>query len=138
MKQPKENLGATRLDEELHRPRLKSGIVPTDTRIYVRVIQGTEAGKVFDLSPGGCYLIGRRAGEIALSDTKVSYRHAELKVMGPEAYFVVDLASTNGTFLNGTRVDRRKFQHGDELRVGDTILHIDIFEGTVPVSPTRS
>jgi predicted component of type VI protein secretion system len=138
MKKPKVNLAATRLDAELHRPRLKSGIVPSDTRIYVRVMQGTEAGKVFDLSAGGCYLIGRGAGDIALSDAKVSYRHAELKVMGPEAYFIIDLASTNGTFLNGNRVERRKFQHCDELRVGDTVLHIDIFEGTVPVSPTRS
>jgi pSer/pThr/pTyr-binding forkhead associated (FHA) protein len=136
MAKTKDDLAATRLDEALHRPRLKSGIVPRDTRIYVRVIQGPDAGKVFDLSPGGCYVIGRRAGDIQLSDTKVSYRHAELKILGPEAHLVLDLASTNGTFLNGVRVDRQQFKHGDEVRVGDTILHLDIFEETLPLSPT--
>ncbi len=129
-----DKLARTRLDEELHRPRLKSGIVPSDTRIYVRIVQGPDSGKVFDLSPGGCYIIGRQSGDIPLADPKVSQRHAELKVLGPEAYHVVDLASTNGTFLNGVRVERRQFRHGDEIKIGDSLLHVDVIEGTLPVS----
>jgi pSer/pThr/pTyr-binding forkhead associated (FHA) protein len=46
----------------------------------------------------------------------------------------VDLASTNGTFLNGVRIDRRKFHHEDEIRVGDSLLKVSILDGTVPVS----
>lgn len=134
MREKQGDLAGTRLDEQLHRPRLKSGLVPVDTRIYLRVLHGPEAGKVFDVSPGGCYLIGRRAGDIPLTDEKVSYRHAELKILGPGAYLIVDLASTNGTFLNGIRTERKKFQHGDEIRVGDSVLHIDVIEGTLPLS----
>ena len=134
MPEKRTDLAGTRLDEQLHRPRLKSGIVPADTRIYLRVLHGAEAGKVFDLSPGGCYIIGRRAGDVPLTDEKVSYRHAELKILGPGDSLIVDLASTNGTFLNGIRTDRRQFQHGDEIRVGDTVLHIDVIEGTLPLS----
>ena len=124
----------TRLDEQLHRPRLKSGIVPSDTRIYVRVMAGPDKGKVFDLSTGGCYVVGRRKGDIPLSDSKVSNRHAEFKILGPEAYFVLDLASTNGTFLNGARIERQQLLGGEEIRVGDTLLLISVIEGTRPVS----
>jgi len=129
-----EPLTKTRLDKNLHRPRMKSGIVPGDTRIYVRVAEGPDKGKVFDLSPGGSYLVGRGGGDLPLADGKISYRHAELKILGPEAYFLVDLASTNGTFLNGRRVEREKFGHGDEIRLGDSVLQISVLEGTRPVS----
>ena len=53
----------------------------------------------------------------------------------PEAHFIIDLASTNGTFLNGARVERRKIVHGDELRLGDTVIRFSVLEGTVPLSP---
>ncbi|HET6372807.1 MAG TPA: FHA domain-containing protein [Candidatus Polarisedimenticolia bacterium] len=134
MSKSEEQVTRTKEDKNLHRPRLKSGIVPADTRIYLRVAQGPDKGKVFDLSPGGCYVVGRRAGDIPLADEKVSYRHAEIKILGPEAYMVVDLASTNGTFLNGTRVERQKIQHGDELALGDSLLQLAVIEGTRPVS----
>jgi len=130
----KDQATTTRLDEQLHRPRLKSGIVPSDTRIYVRVMAGPDKGKVFDLSTGGCYVVGRRKGDIPLSDSKVSNRHAEFKILGPEAYFVLDLASTNGTFLNGARIERQQLLGGEEIRVGDTLLLISVIEGTRPVS----
>ena len=127
-------LTGTELDKELHRPRLKSGLVPHDTRIYLKVERGPDRGKVFDLSPGGSYLIGRCAGDIPLSDDKVSGRHDEIRLLGPEAYLVIDLASTNGTFLNGVRVERTKLDHDDEIRVGDSFLRLTVHEGTLPLS----
>lgn len=124
----------TKLDKDLHRPRLKSGFVPNDTRIYLKVERGPDKGQVFDLSPGGSYLIGRRAGDIPLSDEKISARHAEIKILGPEAYLVIDLASTNGTFLNGARIERVRIGHDDEIRLGDSFLRLTVHEGTLPVS----
>lgn len=136
MTEEDQDLAGTRLDSLLHRPSLKSGIVPGDTRVYLRVSQGPDRGKLFDLSPGGRYVIGRGTGDIPLGDPKVSHRHAELRILGPGAYLVVDLASTNGTFLNGRRVDNQRFEHGDEIRVGDSFLHVDIIEGTIAVTAT--
>jgi len=124
----------TRLDGNLHRPKLKTGLVESDTRIYLRVLRGLDAGKTFDLSPGGSYIVGRQSGDVPLSDAKVSTKHAELKILGPGANFVVDLASTNGTFVNGVRVERKSLEPGDEIRVGDTILSFDVIEGTLPLS----
>ncbi len=46
-----------------------------------------------------------------------------------------DLASTNGTWLNGKPVgDRSPLGNGDEVRVGDTVIRIDIVEGSLPIS----
>jgi pSer/pThr/pTyr-binding forkhead associated (FHA) protein len=124
----------TRLDEHLHRPRMKSGIVEPDTRIYVKIMGGPDKGKVYDLSSGGSYVVGRGKGDIPLSDGKVSHRHAELKLLGPEAYFVIDLASTNGTFLNGRRVERQQLHGGEEIRVGDSLLQFSVIEKSRPLS----
>ena len=135
MSHPKAPIEGTQIDRNLHSPRMKSGLVPRDTRVYLRVVRGPDQGQVFDLSSGGCYIIGRQAGDIPLSDAKVSQRHAEIKILGPENHFIIDLASTNGTFLNGTRVERHKIWHGDELLLGETLLQISVLEGTVPLSP---
>jgi pSer/pThr/pTyr-binding forkhead associated (FHA) protein len=125
----------TVLDERLHQKRAEAGIVEPDKKVYLRVVSGPDAGRVFDLSRGGSFIVGRGRGDIALTDVKVSSRHAELKLFGPGHFYLYDLASTNGTFLNGVRVDRRRFGHEDELGLGDTVLRVSIIEGTIPVSP---
>lgn len=136
MKNDKTGAEGTMIDERLHQPRPHSGIVARDTKIFLRVSQGPDTGKVFDLSRGGSFIVGRNKGDIPLTDPKVSGRQAELKIFGPDHYYVWDLASTNGTFVNGARVDRRKFGHEDEIRMGDTVLHVSVHEGTLPVSTT--
>ena len=124
----------TLLDEGLHQKRPAAGIVEKDTKIFLRVAGGPDAGKVFDLSRGGSFILGRVKADIVLNDEKVSSRHAELKLFGPGHYYLYDLASTNGTFLNGVRVDRRRFGHEDELRLGDTVMRVSVIEGTIPLS----
>ena len=62
--------------------------------------------------------------DIFIDDTVVSSEHAVIeKIEKPDAkegadYFLEDLNSTNGTFLNNTRVTRQKLQHEDVIRVG--------------------
>ena len=124
----------TRLDHRLHQERPKAGLVASDTKIFLRVVGGPDAGRVFDLSKGGSFILGRVKADILLTDEKVSSRHVELKLFGPGHYYLYDLASTNGTFLNGARVDRRRFGHEDELRLGDTFMRVSIVEGTIPLS----
>ncbi len=134
MKTKDGSLEGTVIDPKLHAPRSKAGIVAADTRIYFRVLAGPDTGKVFDVSSGGSFLVGRAKADLLLRDPKVSERHAEIKIFGPEHYYLVDLASTNGTFLNGVRIDRRKFHHEDEIRVGDSLLKVSILDGTLPLS----
>jgi len=124
----------TVVDARLHQKRPEAGLVFPDTKIFLRVASGPDSGRVFDVSRGGSFILGRGNADIVLGDEKISSRHAELKLFGPGHYYVYDLASTNGTFLNGVRVDRRRFGHEDELRMGDTLLRVSVLDGTLPVS----
>jgi pSer/pThr/pTyr-binding forkhead associated (FHA) protein len=124
----------TVVDPKLARPRLKESLVPPDTGIYLRIEEGQSAGRILTLSSGGVYVIGREGSDVVLDDPKVSRKHAEVGLYGPGAYVVRDLASTNGTQLNGRRVaDRAKLAHWDLIRVGDTVLRIAIVEDSIPV-----
>src|SRR5690349_19236420 len=69
--------------------------------------------------------IGRRKGSgIYLSEVNVSRRHAVLARRSEDAAYVVrDLASYNGVWVNGARVEgERALAHGDRLRIGDFTL----------------
>lgn len=71
--------------------------------------------------------IGRgRQNDVALSaDDYASARHARLEPR-KDGVWVQDLGSTNGTFLNGTRLERpRRLSHGDVVRVGETDLRYE-------------
>ncbi len=125
----------TQLDPKLARPRLKEGLVPNDTGIWVSILEGVDAGRKETLSTGGVYTIGREGADIPLGDAKVSRKHAEIGLYGPGAYVLRDLASTNGTWLNGKPAgNRASLSNGDVVRVGDTVLRIDIIEGSLPIS----
>ena len=125
----------TEYDPRMGRPRLKEGLVSGDTGIFLRIEQGAGSGKTYTLSSGGTYLIGREGADIALDDEKVSRKHAEIGLYGPDAYVVRDLASTNGTRLNGKRItDKVKLKHWDEIRVGDTVIRFAIIDDSVKVS----
>ncbi|MGH7562164.1 MAG: FHA domain-containing protein [Gemmatimonadales bacterium] len=65
------------------------------------------------------FVIGRDAGcEVVVESTEVSRRHAEI-VTRPDGDVIVD-TSSNGTFVNGTRIEGRKvLEAGDLIRVGD-------------------
>jgi pSer/pThr/pTyr-binding forkhead associated (FHA) protein len=107
--------------------RLHEGLVPGSTAIFLRVERGPDAGRTADLSAGGVYLIGREGAELALDDGKVSRRHAEIGLYGPGAFILRDLASTNGTRVNGRRVtDRHKLAHWDLIEVGDTAIRFAV------------
>ena len=60
--------------------------------------------------------------DICLDDVTVSRHHLELRREGHH-YFVHDLASLNGTYLNRDRVELAALHDGDEVRVGKFRLH---------------
>ena len=66
--------------------------------------------------------IGRDAGcEVVIDDTKASRKHARI-IVDRGVVEVEDLDSRNGTFLNGSKVQRRLLRDGDEVRIGTTPL----------------
>ena len=122
----------TMLDPSLSRPRLKEGLVPPETGLFLKIMEGEESGRVFTFDSGGVYLLGREGADLVLEDQKVSRKHAEIALYGPRRYFIRDLASTNGTFLNGRRImDRRELNHEDRIRIGDTVLQFSVIEDSL-------
>lgn len=65
-----------------------------------------------------CIRIGRREGnDIRIDNLAVSGNHAKIeKVNG--SYMIVDLKSTNGTFVNNRKIVQAKLQHLDEITIG--------------------
>jgi diguanylate cyclase (GGDEF)-like protein len=67
-------------------------------------------------------LVGRdESCPICINDDSVSRRHARIEPMG-DGYGVVDLQSTNGTYVNDARVTTHPLKDGDYLRIGNGIL----------------
>jgi pSer/pThr/pTyr-binding forkhead associated (FHA) protein len=70
--------------------------------------------------------MGRDSGnDIALPDEAASARHATLEVRDGE-WFIEDLGSTNGTLVNGVRIERReRVRPGDEIAIGRIALRLE-------------
>jgi hypothetical protein len=65
-------------------------------------------------------VIGRSSEcDIRLDDANASRRHAEVRRIG-DGYSVVDLGSTNGTEVNGQRIQETALMNGDVISVGTT------------------
>jgi pSer/pThr/pTyr-binding forkhead associated (FHA) protein len=83
------------------------------------------AGRVtYRMAPGAIKTIGRAArADFVLDAALVSRLHCRLTAAEP-GLEVVDLDSTNGTFVNGERVTRAPLRAGDRLTVGRVELKV--------------
>jgi pSer/pThr/pTyr-binding forkhead associated (FHA) protein len=105
--------------EEAMMPRL---ILQLDARVLKEYEMGTTA------------TIGRLSdNSIAIDSPAVSSHHACVFRDGDQ-FVVEDLQSTNGTFVNGTRVSRHALQPGDVVRVGKHQLVLDLEAGAQPAT----
>jgi hypothetical protein len=69
--------------------------------------------------------IGRRPeSNIVLADPNVSRNHAEIRPQG-DGFVLIDLGSTNGSKVNGVRVDQRMLTDGDDLTFGSTRMRFE-------------
>jgi pSer/pThr/pTyr-binding forkhead associated (FHA) protein len=95
-------------------------------RLVVQSSKAVERGSAFETGPVPT-TIGR-SGEntIALDgDEFASGRHARVE-SARDGVWIIDLGSTNGTFVNGERIDgRRRLHEGDVVQVGDTELRFE-------------
>jgi len=89
---------------------------------YLLVEQHPLQGRELALAPG--HTIGREGCEIVLPDPEVSRRHALIRMLDSELA-IEDLASLNGTWINGERIiGIRALAPGDSLQFGNTIGEI--------------
>jgi pSer/pThr/pTyr-binding forkhead associated (FHA) protein len=73
----------------------------------------------FRVGPGGLKTMGRAVrADFILDAPLVSRLHCRFAALSSGELEVDDLGSTNGTFVNGQRVDRACLRAGDRVRVG--------------------
>jgi len=91
------------------------------------VLKGAEIGRNYRLRRGPM-IIGRGFGaEIRVSDDLVSREHARIDFAWDPAkqsgtYHLVDLGSTNHTYVNNALVESAELREGNKIQVGDTVL----------------
>ena len=99
--------------------------LPPGLYAQVEVVGGPDTGKVCRFTRGNIN-IGRRTGEVPLSDGEVSRRHSVIEVFGREMIFLRDLGSTNGTYHNGRRIQVARLKSGDTIGIGKTVLKLQL------------
>ena len=87
----------------------------------LRVKAGSQKGQIHELNADKLVLGRESTGDIQVLDQGVSRRHAEIFRIG-ELYFIQDLESRNGTFLNDQAIREEVLRFGDRIRIGNTSL----------------
>ncbi|MBA3521034.1 MAG: FHA domain-containing protein [Gemmatimonadales bacterium] len=94
----------------------------------------TSGEQSFELPPGRSLVVGRgMTSDIAIYDPTISRRHAELSV-GPDSVEVKDLGSSNGTCINGSRVQAGQLQPNDSITFGKVIFRLKELKPSGPQS----
>ena len=99
-------------------------------QIVLEVIEGPHRGRRFTFDGHDNFIVGRaRAAHFRLPqrDPYFSRVHFMVEVNPPHCR-MVDMGSTNGTGVNGVRVDSAGLEHGDLVQGGDTVLRVSFIE----------
>jgi len=93
--------------------------------MWILQSSGSDGGALtFRLRPGGIKTVGRAPrADFIVDAALVSRLHCRLEA-GDDNLDVIDLSSTNGTYVNGKRVKRARLTSGDRLRVGRVELTV--------------
>ena len=109
----------------LHKGRAPSEEWKESYRHRLKALTGPVKGETFPLE-GKAVKIGRGEDcEVDLHDPTVSKEHAKIDFKDG-GYFVEDVGSKHGTFMNGKKVDgKRKLRSGDEVTIGESVLRFE-------------
>jgi eukaryotic-like serine/threonine-protein kinase len=95
--------------------------------VTLRVIAGPQNGRVFTFDQHETFMIGRSEdAHFCLPQDRFFSRHHCILEIAPPQIFLRDLGSTNGTFVNGIRVETAHLKSGDRIQGGETVLEVDI------------
>jgi pSer/pThr/pTyr-binding forkhead associated (FHA) protein len=92
--------------------------------LILEIVEGAGAGTQVALA--GPVQVGRSSdAQITLDDLEASRQHLRVEPAGSATAVVMDLSSTNGTFVNDQPIyGRRQVQPGDRIRAGMTVIEL--------------
>jgi pSer/pThr/pTyr-binding forkhead associated (FHA) protein len=101
----------------------------------MRFISGKYQGGEFPLPANSEIVVGRSSDlDMVLVEDMVSRRHAKITVNGDNVT-IQDLGSTNGTFVNGERIERMSLTDGDRVLIGTSIIKLVTTDGPMVAQP---
>ena len=95
-------------------------------RPELMITNGELAGRRFSVKEGGLRLGRSSSNDIHVADEQLSRNHCLFEVTGEEGIRLTDLASANGTYLNGRALggDPAELKVGDLIEVGTTVIRV--------------
>jgi Nif-specific regulatory protein len=99
-------------------------------------IGGPLKGAVFALTEEEVSIGRESSNRLVISDLSVSRRHCVIRKEADQVK-VSDLASRHGTFVNGLPMKERVLEHGDQIRMGDSLFLFLLHEGEVELRPSQ-
>jgi pSer/pThr/pTyr-binding forkhead associated (FHA) protein len=103
----------------------------------LKFISGKYQGGEFPLPPEREIVIGRSSElDMVLVEDMVSRKHAKITTNGAQIV-IMDLGSTNGTFVNGEKVRKTRLKEGDRILIGTSILKVVVTQHS-GISPSQA
>ncbi len=90
-------------------------------RPHLIMLSGGDVGRIFPLEGCECTIGRSHRASIKIEDDSISRVHCRFALEGDEVT-VEDLGSSNGTYVNGARVERAVLHDGDKIRVGEVSI----------------
>ncbi len=126
---------ALRETEKMPGMQRPEGVGPAVRLLFLAVLTGDAAGTRYELGSPVTRLGRDVECEVRLTDPSVSRLHAQI-LRQSSGYFVTDVGSSNGTFLNGQRLfTPHPLQAGDVLQIGIFTLACEAAPGAEPEPP---
>ena len=99
------------------------------------IIEGNKEGRAIDLENKTIFLGRSVKNDIQIRDTAVSRKQLKVYPIG-KRYFVEDLKSTNGTYINDQLMspgEGYEISEGDTIAIGDTVIQLEFFPKEKPL-----
>jgi predicted Zn finger-like uncharacterized protein len=100
--------------------RAPSPALLPNKNISLTVTAGPEKGKRFPITKPRV-ILGRGEVDIVLDDPEISRQHCAVEMRGVTG-LLIDLGSTNGTFINEQKIETGELEHLSEFRIGSSTL----------------
>ena len=104
----------------LKRARPTKGI-PAQYQASVVILEGYAEGMEYPIEKPYAMIGRSRDAAVPLKDPLVSREHAAIE-FHEDTFILKDLDSTNGTYMRGALIKRRKLSPGDKFEIGNTVL----------------